>query len=178
MADFEALVDGIAMDYKTGHMKVSFELLTPIADELARELNSNDTLIIKVSKKRNRRSLNANALLWECLGQMAIVLRTDKWDVYLRMLRRYGKYTYVCVKPSAVDAVRRQWRESEVLGDITINGRPAVQMLYYFGSSTYNSKEFSVLLDGVISEMEDMGLQPPLPADVQAAIEMHEKENR
>ena len=49
-------------------------------------------------------------------------------------------------------------------------------MLCYFGSSTLDSKEFSVLLDGVISEMKEMGLETPTSKEMQRAIERWEKQ--
>lgn len=133
-------------------------------------------LEVKAVKRRKKRSLEANGMLWACLGHIAAALGTDKWEVYLLMLKRYGKFTYIVVRESAVESVKRQWRESEVIGEVTVNGQKAVQMLCYFGSSTYNTQEFSVLLDGVISEMQEIGLQPPLPKDVQIAMERYEKE--
>ena len=51
-------------------------------------------------------------------------------------------------------------------------------MLCYFGSSTYNSKEFSVLLDGVVSEMQELGLQPPPSGDMKRSIEALERKER
>ena len=91
------------------------------------------------------------------------------------MLKRYGKYTYIVVKETAVDRMKQQWRECEVVGEITVNGEKAVQMLCYFGSSLYDTKEFSVLLDGVISEMQEMGLETPTGRDMQRALDMREK---
>lgn len=129
-----------------------------------------ESLDIKVVKHRKRRSLDANALLWACLGEIASTLRADKWDIYLQMLRRYGKYTYICVKPNVVDAVKQQWRECEEIGTVDINGQQAVQLLCYFGSSTYSTKEFAVLLDGVISEMKDIGLAPPPSKHIEEAL--------
>jgi len=141
-------------------------------DELIRWLlNQDREKTFEVKAYRKRRSLNANALLWKCLGDMAAVLRCDKWDVYLMMLKRYGKFTYICVMPEAVESVKKQWRECEELGKLTINGHEAVQMLCYFGSSTYDSKEFSVLLDGVISEMKEMGLETPMDEEIQRSLE-------
>ena len=84
-------------------------------------------------------------------------------------------YTYICVKPNVVEAVKAQWRECEEIGTININGQEAVQLLCYFGSSTYDSKEMSVLIDGVISEMEEMGLETPESREVKRAIEEYEK---
>ena len=134
-------------------------------------------LEIIVKKFRRKRSLNANALLWKCLSDIAVSLNTDKWDVYLLMLKRYGKFTYICVPPSAVKDVRKQWREVEEVGDININGRKAVQLLCYFGSSTYDTKEFSTLLDGVISEMAEMGLKTPADEELERSLELWEKQS-
>lgn len=133
--------------------------------------------LFEIKEHRQKRSLNANALLWKCLGDISEALKTDKWQVYLQMLRRYGKYTYICVKPGVVDAVKKQWRECEEIGEIQIGGETAVQMLCYFGSSTYDSKEFSILLDGVISEMKEMGLETPMSTEMERAIELWEKNN-
>lgn len=132
---------------------------------------------VEFKEYRKRRSLDANAMLWACLGDMAAALRTDKWSVYLLMLRRYGKYTYICVPAGAVELIKRQWRESEVVGDIDINGRPAKQMLCYYGSSTYDAQQFSVLLDGVIGEMKEMGLNAPDNAEMRRTLEAWERKN-
>lgn len=131
--------------------------------------------LFDITEHKQKRSLNANAMLWHCLGEIANALNTDKWEVYLQMLKRYGKYTYICVKPSVVESVKKQWRECEVLGDIEINGQKAIQMLCYFGSSTYDSKEFSVLLNGVISEMEEMGLATPESEELERIMEQWAK---
>jgi IS1 family transposase len=138
-----------------------------IYDEL-----KDEELDITIKKHRLKRSLNANALLWECLGRIASELRTDKWEIYLKMLKRYGKYTYICVKPNAVEAVKTQWRECEELGEIMINGEKSMQLICYFGSSTYDSKEFSTLLDGVISEMQEMGINTPSDDELERALEI------
>lgn len=134
-------------------------------------------LDIDIKIHREKRSLNANKLLWNCLKEIAEALRTDKWNVYLMMLKRYGKYTYICVKPNVVESVKAQWRECEEIGEININGEKAVQLLCYFGSSTYDSKEFSVLLDGVISEMKEMGLKAPSEREFDMVIESWKKSN-
>lgn len=134
-------------------------------------------LDVELKIHREKRSLTANGLLWSCLGEIAAALRTDKWNVYLMMLKRYGKYTYICVKPNVVKSVKAQWRECEEIGEININGEKAVQLLCYFGSSTYDSKEFSVLLDGVISEMKEMGLKTPSEREFDMVIESWKKSN-
>ena len=131
--------------------------------------------LFDITEHKEKRSRDANALLWACLGEIAGAIRSDKWSVYLQMLKRYGRYTYICVKPYVVEAVKKQWRECEEIGTIDIDGQEAVQMLCYFGSSTYNSKEFSILLDGVISEMKELGLDTPADRELKRAIQQLEK---
>ena len=146
------------------------------AEELVKWLFSQDReKVFEIKEHKEKRSNNANRLMWECLGDLAVAMKTDKWDVYLLMLKRYGKFTYICVKPSVVDAVKKQWRECEEIGEIEINGQKAIQLLCYFGSSTMNTKEFSTLLDGIISEMKECELPTPMDRDIERAIKQFEK---
>lgn len=135
----------------------------------------NKLLDVTLKEHRERRSKDANALLWACIGQIAAAVRADKWEVYLKLLKRYGKYTYIVVNPKAVEMVKRQWRECEVLGDIDIHGTTGTQMLCYYGSSTYDVKEMQVLLDGTVSELEELGLQKPASSDMRRAMEEWER---
>ena len=162
-------------DWRTGEYNIVFSVNEESALPEIEKIQNLEKLSIEAKQYRAKRSLDANALLWACLSEIAVALRTDKWDVYLTMLKRYGKYTYICVKPNIVDAVKAQWRECEEIGSIDINGQEAVQLLCYFGSSTYDTKEMSVLIDGVISEMKEMGLQTPESKEVRRIMEEYEK---
>ena len=176
--EFTGKIESVARDWNTGKFHITFSINEPSAVQEVDKLKD-CKLSIKATKYREKRSLDANRMLWACLGEIASAMSppADKWDVYLLMLKRYGKYTYICVKPNMVEAVRMQWRECEVVGDIRINGEDAVQMLCYFGSSTLDTKEFSVLLEGVVSEMSEMGLQIPPSKDMRRALEEWGKQN-
>lgn len=168
----------VTHEWLTGKVRLLFEINEKPTEEI-NDLLKCEKLAVTAKKWRNKRSLDANGLLWKCLDDIAKAMNppADKWDVYLTMLKRYGKFTYICVKPNVVDAMKAQWRECEVVGDIEINGTKAVQMLCYFGSSTYDTKEFSVLLDGVISEMQNMKLPIPPSKDMQRALEQWEQKH-
>lgn len=148
------------------------------AEEIIKWLFSQDReKMFEIKEYFENRTNRANRLMWDCLGDLAVALKTDKWSVYLLMLKRYGKYTYVCVKPNVVDAVKKQWRECEEIGEIDINGQKAVQLLCYFGSHTYNTKEFSTLLDGIISEMKEMDIPTPIDKELERAVAEWEKKH-
>lgn len=136
---------------------------------------------VDISVSRNKRSLDANACLWACLGDIASAIRSDPWDVYLYMLQRYGKYEYILAKPEAVEDLRKQWREIKVVGDRQVwkDGEPQnmIELLCFYGSSTYNTKEFSRLLDGVISEMKEMQLETPDDERIESLMDEWGKEH-
>ena len=81
-----------------------------------------------------------------------------------QMLKRYGQFTYIMVKPG-VEAAKTG--ANEEIGEIEVNGTKAVQMLCYYGSSTYDTKEMSVLIDGVVSECQELGIETLPPAELQ-----------
>ena len=104
----------VSKDWMTGKFRLTFEVDEDVSSSI--DTLSGQKLDISAKKHREKRSLNANGLLWKCIGDIAEALRADKWEVYLTMLKRYGKFTYIVVKEKAVDAVKAQWRECEVIG--------------------------------------------------------------
>ncbi len=115
-------------------------------------------LLLTIDKWHNKRTIEQNAFLWQLLEQMADILRTSKDELYIEMLDRYGKFTHIIVKPEAVEAVKREWRTVRDLGEVVVNGKKGVQLQCYFGSSTYDTKEMTRLLDGVIAEAQELGI--------------------
>ena len=164
MNEFRGQIRSMTKQIRGAGYLVSFEM-----DGIPEGMEGKD-LDITVKEHKEHRSKDANALLWACLGEIAAALHSDKWEIYLMMLKRYGRFTYIAVRPHAVEAVKKQWRECEVVGNTYTNGEQTVQLLCYFGSSTYTTKEMSKLLDGVISEMEEMGLNRPTSAEMKRAI--------
>lgn len=170
--EFTGKVVSISKDWQTDKYQICFSVNESSAMGDVDEIRNCDKLSIKAKKYKEKRSGIANKFLWACLSDIAKSMTPpeDVWDVYLRMLKRYGEFTYITVKPELIEATKRIWRETQVVGEIEVDGEKRVEMLCFFGSSTLDTKEFSVLLDGVISEMEQMGLKIPLSKDKQKAL--------
>lgn len=134
-------------------------------------------LDVTMVEHKSRRSNDANALMWACIGEIARVVKKEPFDIYLDELAKYGKYTYVVVKPEAVEGMMKMWRECKIVGEIDINGRKGVQLLCYFGSSTYTTKEMSDLIEGILMDMDELNLQRPASSDLQRAMEEYKKKH-
>lgn len=126
-------------------------------------------LSIEVKRWRERRSLDANAYLWVLLQKMAEVLHSSKDEMYLEMLDKYGQFASMLVRPDAVDRMTEYWRTVRVLGEVGVGSECRVEMLCFYGSSTYDTREMAVLIDGVVSECRELGIET-LPPDELAAL--------
>ena len=161
---------GIQVPFRSKKAVISFEVTADPADVERYKDKELDITIVRHSKKRG---LAANAMLWACLGEIAAAARTDNWSAYLYMLERYGKYSTVLIKAEALPDLRRVWRETRVVGE---REDGMVEVLCFYGSSTYTTEEFSRLLDGVVSDMKELGLTPPPSREMQAALEELERQ--
>ena len=43
-------------------------------------------------------------------------MTVTNWDCYLESLKKYGQFTYIVLKPKAVEHFKKNWREREELG--------------------------------------------------------------
>lgn len=155
---------GVQVPFRSEKVLLTFEV--DARPEDAEAFRKYEDLDISFDKHREKRGNRANSLLWACLGEIAAALRTDAWSVYLYMLERYGRYTMVRVKAEALEELQRVWRATRVVGEQD----GMADVLCYYGSSTYDSAEFSRLLDGVVGEMKELHLPPPLSREMQAAL--------
>ena len=162
--EFTGKLQNVSRDCKTGQCNITFTMNEASAINEVNNIQSCEKLSIKAVKHRNKRSLDANAYCWVILQKIAEVLHQDKWNVYLEMLGKYGVFTHIIVKPNVVDKVKEEWRTVKELGEVSVNGMTGIQLQCYFGSSTYNTKEMSVLIDGIVYEAKELGIET-LPPD-------------
>lgn len=126
---------------------------------------------LEIKKPSKKRSLDSNAYFWVLCEKIAEEVGTDKDSVYLEMLERYGKFTHAIVRPEAVDAFRKNWKASRIIGDVIVNGDIGVQLQLYYGSSTYDQKEMCRLINGIVNECKDLGIETMTPDEIAAMNE-------
>jgi hypothetical protein len=128
-------------------------------DDLKEIILKGKMLKVEIKQYRQKRSIDSNAYMWLLLNKMASVLKTTKDELYIEVLDRYGVYTHIVVKENVVDRVKAEWRTVRELGEVNINGKTGIQLQCYFGSSSYNTKEMSTLIEGVVEEAKELGIE-------------------
>lgn len=167
---FKGILKGISKDtFNSGKYQITFEMTEGNIEEVNRLKDK--VLAIDAKQHRDKRSLSANGMLWACLQDIANHFGGDKWDFYIDALRKYGQYEVTLIKPEALQTFKHIYRECEVIGARTVDGEAYIEIICYFGSSTYNTKEFARLLDGVVDDMKQAGIQTPTSEEMQRALE-------
>lgn len=123
-----------------------------------------EKITIDLKKFRNKRSLNANAYAWKLIGEIADSIRAGKDEVYLKMLKRYGQSELVSVL--AHIPVEHYFKYYEEAGESDLNGKSFKHYRVYKGSSEFDTREMSVLIDGICSEAKSLGIQTETPEQI------------
>lgn len=110
----------------------------------------------EIERKKKKRSLDANALCWALCTEIANVLRVDKDSIYIDMLKRYGQREVVSVL-STIN-VKGYFKYYDELGRGTVDGKEFTHYKVYKGSSQYDTREMSILLDGIIDEAKALDI--------------------
>lgn len=126
-------------------------------------------LNVELKQFRQHRSLNSNNYAWELITKIADVLRSSKEEVYLQMLKRYGKSQMISVL-SEID-VNKFLKYFEEAGESTLNGKLFKHYKVYTGSSEMDSKEMSILIDGIVSEAKELGIETMPPNELKSLKE-------
>lgn len=176
-------VDKIYYDYDTRHHFATLEITEGDVEEI--EALRGKDLGLKLDVYRPPRSLDQNAMLWHCIGLIVDAFRNDdpfwngdKWSIYYELLRKYGKYTTIAVREDALADFKKVWRDCEEVGRTFDGNGTWVDLICYIGSSTYNSKEFSILLDGCLDDMRHAGIPTPLSSEIRRVIEQMERREK
>lgn len=120
--------------------------------------------LYEIKEKKSKRSLTANAYYWSLLNQLASVMRTSSDEAHFMMLRRYGVCEVVSVRSDI--NIKGYFKYFDIIGQSELDGKEFTHYRIYKGSSKMDSKEFSILLDGLISECEEVGIPTLTPDEV------------
>ena len=157
--EFTGNIKGIARDWQTNQFNITFSINESSAVNEIDKLKDSK-LSIKAVKHREKRSLDSNAYAWVLMQKIAEAVNSDKWSIYLECLKKYSRaFSHVIVKPEAVEKMKELYRTCVDLGEISVNGTTGHQLQVYYGSSTFNTKEMSVFIDGIVSECKELGIE-------------------
>ncbi len=146
-------------------------------EELSRylwQLDKDKQYEIKEYKKK--RSLDANSYCWVLCKKIADVLRITKEEVYRKAINEVGKFEILPIKDEAVKTFINAWTSKgvgwicEVLNKSKLDGYTNV--IAYYGSSIYDTKEMSILIDNIVQEAKQLEIETMSPREIEQLMSM------
>ena len=162
---------GVIVDYlfiRSGRGRLTLDLEEDFRQQYSRLAGSEVEVTIK--KYSDPRTLRANAYLWALITQIGNRMRLGKDEVYLEMLKSYGQGGSLSVELNYAPQFERSYKYHEVLGESELNGKTFRHFRFWVGSHEYNRDEFRVLLDGVIQEARNLGIEVRTPEEINSLL--------
>lgn len=145
--------------------------LTKLDISKEKEIISKGKLLnVDIKQYRQKRSIEANGYCWLLCQKIAEVIKSTKELVYQQIIKDVGQFSIVPVRNDVVESYIRKWKaiglgwHAESLGDSKLKGY--TNIISYFGSSVYNTREMYVLLSEIISRCHELGIETLTPDEI------------
>ena len=141
-------------------------------EELSRHLwNLDKEKQYELKEHKKKRSLDANSYCWILCKKIADVLRITKEEVYRKAISEVGKFEILPIKNEAVNTFISAW-SSKGIGWIceTFNKSKLegyTNVIAYYGSSIYDTKEMSILIDNIVQEAKQLNIETMTPDEIE-----------
>lgn len=136
-------------------------------------------LSVEIKPWRERRSLEANAYAWVMIDKIAEATQQGRTEVYRSYIREVpGNSQLVCVPTKAVSRLIQGWSHNG-LGWIT-DTMPSklpdcTNVQLYYGSSTYDTKQMSALIDLIVQDAKELFIETLTPMELERMKEEYGK---
>lgn len=154
-------------DTDTNTRKLKISLLVDINNkDVVEQLKNENKLCIELKKWRKKRSLDANSYCWTLCDKIAKELCKDgtivtKEDVYKDAILQIGTFEPFIVQEKTYINFKRIW-EKQGLGFLVqevSKKDKCIKVNCYYGSSTYNTKEMSLLIECIVELAKTLNIE-------------------
>ena len=126
-------------------------------------LEDGKTYTVEIKEKKEKRSREANSYAWVLLDKLAAKTHIPKEDIYRELIKNIGGNSeIVCVQNKAVERLRAGWKQNGI-GWVSDTFESKIQgctnVILYYGSSTYDSAQMHRLIDLIVQECEQQGIE-------------------
>lgn len=115
-----------------------------------------------ISRAKKKRSLDANRLMWEICTRISEAVNVPKEEIYRKNVKEVGVFTPLTMPHDALPDFERTWESNgmawfvEVVDYGSTTGTVLVNA--YKGSSAYDTKQMARLIDGLMQDAKNVGL--------------------
>ncbi len=170
-------IKDISIDFQTKKPKITI-LLNSNEINQVEELKGLK-LNVELKKWIKKRTLDCNAYMWVLIQKIAEKISTEdavisKEQIYRDAIKEVGAYSIVPIKSEAVEEWVRIWK-SNGLGWVC-ETQPSkldgfTNVMCYHGSSVYNQKEMNRLVNVIVEECRNLGIETKPDEELKSLLE-------
>ena len=116
--------------------------------------------VFEIKEYRKKRTLNQNSYYWELLGELSLTLRIPPEELHKRLLKDYSQRIQIMI-PYETELRGIEYYDKKSV--IEKNGKKFQVYDVYVPSHELKTKEFAILLDGLINECKQQGIETLTP---------------
>ena len=131
--------------------------------------NREKPLRVKFEVIRPKRSLDANAYLWVLCDRIADAIHISKEEVYRQAIRHVGVWHDGAYAQKDVPQIMRIWSSNGIGWFVDVFDSKLIgcrRLRFYHGSSLYDSKQMSRLIDYIVDEAKNLGIDTATPDEI------------
>ena len=156
------------ISFQTGDIDAVNNLLK-IADK--------NPLEAKIQPLKSKRSTDANSYMWVLCDKIASAIHSTKEEVYRKAIREVGVFNDVAVTKHALPYLIETWTSRGVgwlvdTFDSKLDGCKRVRL--YTGSHKYDTKQMARLVDYIVEEAKELGIETLTPNELDRIMEEHD----
>ena len=162
-------MQSFSLDYTTGKPSLTLTLNErQEAVDIYETLKGYEKLSVEIKPYRPGRSLNANKYLWVLCEKLADKLQSTKEEIYRRCIKSVGVFRDISLPEEGIQTIEHMWNTygtgwfAERVDFEQTKGE--ILLRCYYGSSVYNTKQMSRLIDELVEECKRQGIET-LPPD-------------
>lgn len=168
-------INDISIDFNTRKPKISL-LLDTNELSIVEELKNENKLNIELKKYRKPRSLDANKYFWKLLQEVCDYKDIDTIEDYKRRVKELGIFKQFKIMTQDVKTFEKIWTDRGIawfceIVDTTYIGDTEFKIINaYYGSSSYNSKQMSRLIDNLVQDCKAVGIETKPQAEIDSLL--------
>lgn len=174
------IITNLDIDYDTRKPKISL-ILDTNEMSVVEQLKNENKLNVELKKWYKKRSLDANAYCWVLCELIAKELSkngiTTKEEIYRDAILQVGTFEPFIVQEKTFENFKRIW-EKQGLGFLVqkvSRKDKCVKVNCYYGSSTYDTKEMSLLIEILVQLAKSLNIETKSKAELDSLLKEWDK---
>lgn len=173
---FTGKVSDVSFDVITRKNKITFTINEKDVLNQLDEIKDVEKLNIEAEPYREKRSLNANAYFHVLVNKLARKLGTSDEEMKIQLNLKYGTIavnkdgTKFGIKVPFGSNIGQFYKYCKKFGECVENGITFEKYLLYKETHTLDSKEMAQLIDGVVSDCKEQGIETKTDEELKSLL--------